>query len=516
MPLNQEIYSFGVKWLDLFCNLKITSREMEDPSFADECVDLGFQMDYGIAFEKAYPGGEALNDHKELDKIIESITDISLLGSAIFPQWSYFTHWARPDEDIFSCENRLWFITAFGRLESLASESGASASIFTSSAQKLRVVSNNICCGHCPQLTNEVEQHLLITADGRGAFSSYFYGNGDKCTRSRSQNFKIDASQAASILNMVGNYFSGEHDASFTTDVGTCKMMLTNEENIVYHFRGSPHSGCSDGPDNISNAIRGTLDIPELPVFDGRSNSDRIERISVDYRRATKIKFGGLSEGAIGEYATWDYSEQLTIDRKTETLEHTQKIGSGCQVSRKYHVEEGIASLLDSLDAETFFFHTEGVSSDAVRNPLEKKNYRITIDYLYGDQRVMTGFFDKNGLPDDFSDFAETVFDFMWFYGMGEILNPTVYGKVIRKKNDRIFCNVRFDKYGKTYCYLTDDDTLEAEDYVIVPVGKDDHESVAKIESIEYHPVEEAPFPIDKIKKIIRKADRTEDGNGLS
>ena len=40
------------------------------------------------------------------------------------------------------------------------------------------------------------------------------------------------------------------------------------------------------------------------------------------------------------------------------------------------------------------------------------------------------GSYDKNGLPEDFADFAETVFDFIRFYGLGEILDPSVYGKL--------------------------------------------------------------------------------------
>lgn len=72
---------------------------------------------------------------------------------------------------------------------------------------------------------------------------------------------------------------------------------------------------------------------------------------------------------------------------------------------------------------------------------------------------------------------------------------------------------MQFDEYGKTYCYLTDDDTLDPGDYVVVPVGQDNHESIAKIESIEYHPAEEAPFPIEKVRKIIRKTDKTEDSD---
>ena len=513
MTANQDIHAFAVKWFDMFRNTKTVNHEVEDSTFADECFSLGFEMDCGKAFESAFPESKAFNDYRELDKIIDSIDNVPLLGSAIFSKWRYFTHWAGPGEDILSFENRSWFITALGRLERLASDNEETAFIFTGAAQKLQIISNNICYGPHPKPDDEIEQHLTITADGRIFFSTYAYGDGTKYLKARTKNFKIGSEKTAYLLKIVSEYFSDEYDVSFATDVGDWEMTLTNADETPYHFRGSLCSGCSDELGNISNIIRFTLDMPELLVFDGRSNADRIERISVDYHRVTKIKPGVRPEGATWEYATWDYSEQLIIDRKTETLEHIQNIGSGCQVSRKYHVEEGVSSLLDDLDAEEFFTHTEGNPLDVLRNPLETKDYKITVDYLYGDQRVLIGSFDKNGLPDDFSDFAETVFDFMRFYGMGEILDPSVHNKALRKYSDLIFCNVQFEEYGKTYCYLTDDDTLEPEDYVIIPVGKDNHESVAKIESIEYHPAEEAPFPIDRIKKIICKADRTEDSD---
>lgn len=43
----------------------------------------------------------------------------------------------------------------------------------------------------------------------------------------------------------------------------------------------------------------------------------------------------------------------------------------------------------------------------------------------------------------------------------------------------------------------------------MVPAGRDNHLAIVRIESIEYYPESEAPFPLDKIKKIIRKC--TED-----
>lgn len=516
MAAKQDIHAFAVKWVDRFRNTKNVNREVEESTFADECFSLGFEMDCGKAFEATYPESKALNDSCALDKIIEGIDDIPLLCSAIFSKWRCFTHWDGPGEDVLSFESWAWFITALNRLERLSAGAETIPLPFAGSPKKIRLVSNNICYGPFPAPDDEVEQHLSLTANGRVFFSEYTYGGGIEYHKSRTKNFKIAPDRASYIVKIIADYFSDYRDVAMAADAGDWEMTLTNEDDVSYRFRGSLCSGCFEELDHYSDIIRFNLDMPELLVFDGRANSDRIEKVSIDYHRVTKSKLGGIPERATRKCATWDYSEHLTIDRKSETLEHIQNIGSGCQISRKYLVEDGISSLLDALDNEAFFAHTEGNPPDVVRNPLETKDYRITIDYLYGGQKVLTGTFDKNGLPDDFPDFAETVFYFMRFYGMGEILNPSVYDKALRKQTDFIFCNVQFEEYRKTYCYLTDDDTLEVGDHVIVPVGQNNHEAFAQIESIEYHPAEEAPFPIKKIKRIIGRAEEKEDGGDES
>ena len=52
-------------------------------------------------------------------------------------------------------------------------------------------------------------------------------------------------------------------------------------------------------------------------------------------------------------------------------------------------------------------------------------------------------------------------FDFIRFYGLGEILDSSVYGKAKRRKSEYIFCSVTFDEGYKSYYYLTNDDSIE-------------------------------------------------------
>ena len=74
------------------------------------------------------------------------------------------------------------------------------------------------------------------------------------------------------------------------------------------------------------------------------------------------------------------------------------------------------------------------------------------------------------------------------------------------------FCSVVFDEGYKTYYYLTDDDSIEIGDSVLVPAGKDNHEGIVEVVNIEYFSEENVPLPVEKTKKIIRKCieDETE------
>lgn len=78
MANNKQIYDFTVKWCEKFSDQNINYIELVDHFMADDCSELGFEMDCGNSFAKVY--GDAVHNHDELDKIINLITDIKLLG----------------------------------------------------------------------------------------------------------------------------------------------------------------------------------------------------------------------------------------------------------------------------------------------------------------------------------------------------------------------------------------------------------------------------------------------------
>ena len=111
---SQSIHDFAIKWLDEFKTNERFYTIFDDVKLADDCISLGFEMDCGNSFKDKY--GDAVYSNIELNKVIDDVDDIALLGSAIFSRWRYFNHWSYGHAEQ---KDREWFIIALSRLESL-------------------------------------------------------------------------------------------------------------------------------------------------------------------------------------------------------------------------------------------------------------------------------------------------------------------------------------------------------------------------------------------------------------
>lgn len=261
----KRIQSFAVKWLKKFRNPNTHYIELVDHYMADDCATLGFEMDSGESFVEKY-GESSYGNAEELRNIIDRVTDIPILGAAIYSAWRYYNHWAYDAAEILHCENREWFIIALNRLRELAL---AENRLFKGAPKKIRLVSNNIVYGPAPAPTDEVEQRITLNAAGRVWFSSYNYGFG-KLKKNRSKIFKIDKTAATQILANIASYFGTEQDYyEFCNDCGEWNLEITNTEGTTYIYQGSPK--CIPAADNtdLSDMIRNALGLDNLHIFDG-------------------------------------------------------------------------------------------------------------------------------------------------------------------------------------------------------------------------------------------------------
>ena len=88
MEFLEQVHLFATKWIEKFRDQKISCIELVDHYLADDCQALGFQMDCGHAFSEKYD--DAASSCDALNRIIDEVTDIKLLGLAIYSQWRYF------------------------------------------------------------------------------------------------------------------------------------------------------------------------------------------------------------------------------------------------------------------------------------------------------------------------------------------------------------------------------------------------------------------------------------------
>ena len=266
----KKINDFAIKWCDKFKNRSVNYLELVDHYMADECDALGFKMDCGHAFSQKY--GQALNNYEALNQIIDTVTDISLLGSAIYSQWRYFNHWAYTGEEILEPENRTWFILALSRLALLSSDTPL---MFQGVLKKLHIVSKKIYIGFMSELDKESEQHLTINDEGCVCFTEYNFGcSGEKCEKVRSKNFKIDRVATDKMFGAIAAFFTHGYPVIFKNDIGDWRLELINKEGVTYTFRGSLCAVFDYKGMNLSNLVRDTLGMKDLYMFDGNNKPE--------------------------------------------------------------------------------------------------------------------------------------------------------------------------------------------------------------------------------------------------
>lgn len=502
--MNKAIYAFAKYYFNIYRNPKATNFQVEE-GFAEKCFSLGFEMDSGNSFIEKYP--KAFENVEELDKIIDSVDDAHFLGTAIFSMWRYITHWSYSGHPLDK-EYRPWFISAFGRLMTITAEDKTPPFVFFGNVKKIKIHSNNICYGYCPKTGDEVEQHLTITEDGRVWITRYVIAedlNFADYKKIEQKQFKIEPEKAKFLLSKFTKYFRDEYELSFATDVGMFEMWIDDDEGKKAYFVGPLISEFEVDGYDLSQLVRDTLDDQSLFVFDDNAY-EKIKRITIDYKFTSVIIPADNSNDI-----TWEYSDHLVIDRETETIEDVLKLAEQCDVTRKYHVAEGVTSFLDNLDIEGLFTEFNEPDEDMLPSPEGTAVYEVKVEFHRQEPRIISGTYDKQGLPKDWPEFIEDLYRFISFYGFGEMFDEKQYSKTYRKKNDYIFLSVKFGGYGKPYYYITDDDTIQVGDQVVVPVGDEGAERIVRVYKKSYYSPENVPMPIEKVKFILEKFVMPED-----
>lgn len=212
--------------------------------------------------------------NKEVVQIKQTgVTDIKLLGSAIYSKWRYFNHLTYDESEILLPENRAWFILALSRLAVLTSENPF---VFHGDLKAIQIISNALCYGPCPEPDDEIEQHIRILSDGNTEISFYRFGQGighyEKC---KTETSKLDEKHLNRLFSAFTTFFSNEYFEIFPKDIGNWHMELINSDGIGYRFSGALCANFEVNGINLSDLTRESLGMPGLYVFDGNNKSDK-------------------------------------------------------------------------------------------------------------------------------------------------------------------------------------------------------------------------------------------------
>ena len=484
-PKKQKIHDFAVKWYKKFCTKNINYVQLVDHYLADDCEALGFKMCPGNTdFERKY--GRAVAYTTDFYKMLDDINDIPLLGSGIYSWWRYYNHWAHTGEEILEPENRAWFIIALSHLMSLT---GDNPHKFNGTLKKIRIVSQDGYYGTTPPPDEEVQQRLTISDTGTVHFSAFTQAH----DKTRSTTVQLSKLYVSKLFSFVSSYFSKDHALYLGQQEGDWVMELVNTDGETFKVKGSLCANYEYEGQNISDYIRALVGLEDMFVLNW-NHPDRLLRVGVEYSRASKSQE--------------NYGELLVLDRQALSIELTRQLTKEQKVFYRYEGPE-VEELFKKWDWKNYFAYISGNYTDTVELPDGPRDYIITLSYKKTPQRIIKNSFDKRGLPVGFPDFAQEVWGVLQAYvgNMGEILNPRFYTKVRREKSEYIFCSVAFGWSDKSYYYLTEDDTIEVGDKVVVPAGADNHEAVAEIVDLEYcsHNAFFFPFPPEQAKKVLRR-----------
>lgn len=117
----KTIHLFAAVWLSRF------QRHAQQPSdffikdfshwFGEECRLLGFKMDSGEMYSERIKEERLKSDGKAADlDLIPNIYNWETLGSALFSQWRYLTHWEMAPLEKALPEYLPWFILMLKQL----------------------------------------------------------------------------------------------------------------------------------------------------------------------------------------------------------------------------------------------------------------------------------------------------------------------------------------------------------------------------------------------------------------
>ncbi len=476
-------------------------------AFGESCERLGFVMDCGEAFIRAY-SSRAFFKAKELALRINSIHDAALLGSAIFSKWRYLTRWCT-DPSMQEEEEERWFILAFLRLEQLTAGPEARP-CFRGRVRKFCLTSS--AGGFRARTAGyKVRERLTVHEDGRVRRTEIFEAEERGAYRKKRTEWTVSTRHKWKLLFAVLTLFA-RIDAEergwgvLGFDCGRWKIKLWNQNRETVEHIGCLWAGL--GAVDLSELVREALGRSDLWAFEERGREWDLRRVEMVYCPAQGEVPAPFRRNAR------DGMERLTVDGETDAMTYVRCAAGD---KRTVTLRGGVKEWLRQWDVYAPFRKKNGTPPDTAPDAVQpvilgnasragrQGTYRLTAYYRGAPQSVWEGHFQADELPEDWESFAEMLCEVFGRAVCGRLLDPVWYTWRPRRPGESIYCHVSFEEGGKLYCYRTEDESIRPGDRVLVPAGPENETKAVTVVRVEYVRPEDAPYPPAKTKIILGK-----------
>lgn len=346
------------------------------------------------------------------------------------------------------------------------------------------------------QLQNE-EELLEITPDGKAKLSATRIDGREKCK------VQIPVDDAAYIFNAFATVFSEYKKEKVPAHFGFWKVRLLTDEDEVFFYHGSNGQDYMYEGKTLTEILRERTTLEELNGFAMRiDEKSHVSSIDISFRQ-TVAEDAAEKVAEKNHQPMEDITERLTISNKTHEIVYNRRVGNHKRVSLSFEMPEAVKALLAWYEEQPLF-----EPGDVNPEPVAEEDIRRTcqITVLYSDKKSASysGSFDKEGLPDSWSDFIDRVAAFFDTESLGEMFNARTFNRVTAREDEVVFCGVEIHGVVGVRYYRCDDDVCLG-DIVVVPAPTKRKPAVGKVVEVRTSMKVTIPDDIKKAKPIIRK-----------
>ena len=226
----------------------------------------------------------------------------------------------------------------------------------------------------------------------------------------------------------------------------------------------------------------------ELAPEAGFIDPELIENIYMVYTDHEETEFGPA-----------EYMEEMSLDRRSQKLIYRRAFNDDIYTQTEYKNMNEVSIGLDMWDR--FFDGAPSVSLDD-SNPIEPPRFEVYVDRHDGSQEHYLWHYNRTCLPDGWARFMGMIGHRLQLGTMFiNIISPSLYMHGA-KADEVIYATVRIPEVGRSYYYITNDNSLRKGDKVLVPYGPDHVPTSGEISKIDYFLPDQVTVPMDQVDPI--------------